>query len=108
MSSLITQLRTGKIGMAHYLHSIGRADSPRCPCDQGIQTVRHVLTECPRTQELREKLFGRAHDVKKILKDSALAKAAAILMLRGNLLGQFQAVTETPEDLNSPDLDGLK
>lgn len=99
MSSLITQLRTGKIGLAHYLHAIGRADSPRCPCDQGIQTVRHVLTECQRTRDLREELLGRANNVKRILKDSALAKAAALLMIRGNLLGQFRAVEETPEDL---------
>ena len=99
ISSLITQLRTGKIGLAHYLHAIGRAESPRCPCEQGIQTVRHVLMECRRTQDLREDLFGRANDVKKILKDPALAKAAAILMIRSNLLGQFQAVEEVPEDL---------
>lgn len=99
LSSLITQLRTGKIGLAHYLHKIRRRDSPRCPCSQGIQTVRHVLTECSRTQDLRKELLGRAHDVQKILKDPALAKSAAILLLRGNLLGQFRDVTEAPEDL---------
>jgi len=103
INSLITQLRTGKIGMAHHLHTIGRADSPRCLCDLGIQTVRHVLVECLRTQDLREELLGRANDTKKILRDSALAKATAILMLRSNLLGQFQAVEETPEDLAPSD-----
>lgn len=83
LSSLITQLRTGKIGLAHYLHKIQRRDSPRCPCSQGIQTVRHVLTECSRTQDLRKEVLGRTHDVRKILKDPALARSAAILMLRG-------------------------
>ncbi len=101
LSSLITQLRTGKIALAHYLHRIQRRDSPRCPCSQGIQTVRHILTECPRTQDLREELLGRAHDVRRILKDSALVKAAAILVLRGNLLGQFQDVTEASGDLQA-------
>lgn len=100
---IITQLHTGKIGMAHYLHAIGRAESPRCPCGTGIQTVRHVLLECPRTRDLQEELLGRASDMKKILRDSALAKAAAILMLRSNLLGQFQAVQEAPEDLAPQD-----
>ncbi len=90
----------GKIGLAHYLHEIRRRDSPRCPCAQGIQTVRHVLIECSRTQDLRKKLLGRTHDVRKILKDPALAKSAVILLLRGNLLGQFQDVREVPEDLN--------
>ncbi|KAA6409147.1 MAG: hypothetical protein FRX48_06700 [Lasallia pustulata] len=90
LSSLITQLRTGKIALAHYLHRIQRRDSPRCPCSQGIQTVRHILTECPRTQNLREELLGRAHDIRRTLKDSALVKAAAILVLQGNLMGQFQ------------------
>ncbi|SLM35356.1 protein [Lasallia pustulata] len=99
LSSLITQLRTGKIALAHYLHRIQRQDSPRCPCSQGIQTVRHILTECPRTQDLREELLGQAHDVRRILKDSALARAAAILVLRGNLLGQFQDVREASGDL---------
>ena len=101
LSSLITQLRTGKIALAHYLHKIQRQDSPRCPCSRGIQTVRHILTECPRTQDLREELLGRAQDVQRILKDPALVKAAAILVLRGNLLGQFQEVTEASGDLEA-------
>ncbi|SLM33995.1 reverse transcriptase [Lasallia pustulata] len=94
LRSLITQLRTGKIALVHYLHMIQRRDSPRCPCSQGIQTVQHIFTECPRTQDLREELLGRAHDIRRISKDSAVVKAAAILVLRGNLLGQFQDVTE--------------
>ncbi len=101
ISSLITQLRTGKIGLAHYLHRIGRHNSPRCPCDQGIQTVRHVLVECSRTQDLRDELLGRTNDIKKILGNSALVKSAAILILRANLLRQFQAVTEVSEDLQT-------
>ena len=112
LSSLITQLRTGKIGLAHYLHKIRRRDSPRCPCAQGIQTVRHVLTECPRTQDLRKELLGRTNDVRKILNDPALAKSAAILLLRGNLLGQFQDVREiedlNPEPPNNPGTGGSR
>ena len=90
-----------KIALAHYLHKIQRQDSPRCPCSQGIQTVRHILTECPRTQDLWEELLGQAQDVKRILKDSALVKAAAILVLWGNLLRQFQEVTEALGDLEA-------
>ena len=99
LSSLITQLQTGKIALAHYLHKIQRQDSPRCPCSQGIQTVRYILTECLRNQDLQEELLGWAHNVQRILKDSALVKAAAILVLQGNLLGQFQDVREASEDL---------
>ncbi|KAA6408881.1 MAG: hypothetical protein FRX48_07225 [Lasallia pustulata] len=63
--------------------------------------IRRPLSSLITTQDLREELLGRAHDIRRILKDSALVKAAAILVLRGNLLGQFQDVTEASDDLQA-------
>ena len=97
------QLQTGKIALTHYLHKIQKKDSPRCLCSQGIQTVQHILTECLRTQDLQEELLEWAHNIQRILKDSALARAATILVLQGNLLGQFQDVQEASGDLQGPE-----
>ncbi|KAL1995354.1 hypothetical protein VTN49DRAFT_1541 [Thermomyces lanuginosus] len=58
-SSILTQLRTGKIGLASFLH---KADVPGshtgiCPhCEQGEETPRHVLIHRPRFQGDREAL----------------------------------------------------
>jgi hypothetical protein len=46
-SSVLVQLRTGKIGLVGYLLKINTQDSPRYDCDLANQTVAYVLLECP-------------------------------------------------------------
>ncbi|KAJ5159354.1 zinc knuckle domain protein [Penicillium coprophilum] len=99
-TSVLIQLRTGIIGLAEYLSKIKRKDSPRCQCDLGNQSVRHVLLECPLLEELRtdmmEELFGEG--VSTTLGEQAMlteVKAAPIVakfMIASGLLGQFQSV----------------
>lgn len=40
---------TGHGGFRHYLHRFNLADTSYCVCDdQTVETVVHILTECPR------------------------------------------------------------
>jgi ribonuclease HI len=48
-ASLLTQLRTGHIGLNHHLFHIHKVESPVCPHCRGltVETVKHVLLDCP-------------------------------------------------------------
>ena len=59
-ASLITQLRTGHIGLNKHLHRMGKAESPDCPHCAGIpETVLHFLIQCPAYEAHRREIHGR-------------------------------------------------
>jgi len=95
LSSVLVQLRTGKIGLRDYLFSIGRVESRECPCGWGRQTVKHILIECPIHQRIRLDTIwkgSRVQDLKQILSTPKLAKEAARFVIWARLLGQFGGV----------------
>ncbi|KUM55612.1 hypothetical protein ACN42_g11637 [Penicillium freii] len=99
-TSVLIQLRTGIIGLAEYLCKIKKTDSPRCKCDLGNQSVRHVLLECPLLEELRaemvEELFEAGVSTmlgeEEMLREAKAAPIVAKFMIATGLLGQFQSV----------------
>jgi hypothetical protein len=107
LSTAIIQLRTGKIGLRHYLYQQGVLNVPDadCQCGKATQTVQHVLLTYPLLKSLRKEIFSRRFrgpegegSLKKILNTPKLAIRAAKFMVRTGLLGQFRAVDRVEID----------
>ena len=106
----MTQLRTGKIGLNAFLHSINRADEPTCSCRRGPQTPRHIVLECRNWTDLRERLLRgaqRGTNWETLLSEPRTAIAAAKLLLQTGLLGQFLAVPAAIGMEGQPENDGI-
>ena len=60
--SLITQLITGHIPLAAFLHKIGAEDSPTCPCcHESPETIAHFVIHCPVHRLARAAMFAGLH-----------------------------------------------
>jgi hypothetical protein len=53
------QLRTGRIGLNHFLYKIELWGSDRCGCDEGPQTPKHILLQCRLLSDLRDEMWRR-------------------------------------------------
>ena len=103
VSSLMVQMRTGKIGHRKFLYErkVPDVEDARCGCRRGEKTVRHILTECPRFKEMRRTMWAREArkarlnwiDLRTILTTPTYVKKAALFMQKTDLLGQFRGLT---------------
>ena len=104
-SSLIVQLRIGKIGFNAFLHErrVPDAISPRCDCDLGIMTVYHVLLICPRWRELRQRFLAwlKTSDLRQLLNTTKGLKAVVQFTLATDLLPQFQRIAREEQENRS-------
>lgn len=101
LSSIITQLRTGKIGLKAYLHSrkVPGIDSPSCECGFRLQTIEHILFYCRRHHQLRRTHLGPGHmTLGEVLSTPKLTIKAAKFIEATRLLGQFRKPVEGDMD----------
>jgi len=91
-SSLITQIRTEKIGLNAFLADRHVPDkAAMCTCERSRQTAKHILLFCPEYADERDSLYTAAgtKDYSKMLATPRGAKAAAQWLQRTRLLPQF-------------------
>jgi hypothetical protein len=56
LSPKVTTIMTGHGNIRPYLHRLKIIASPECPCKHGTQTVDHLIFQCNRLKNEREKL----------------------------------------------------
>jgi len=94
LSSVIVQMRTGKIGLNSLLHGIRPSEHPtdRCrACTTQRESLHHVLVECLSYQTARQRYWvdGNPNSLREIFNDTQKTATAARLLLSLGLLSQF-------------------
>jgi hypothetical protein len=97
-SSILTQIRTEKIGLAAFLYrqKVPNVASASCSCGWLQQTPKHIAMFCPDRQEHRQRLFQEAGttDFQEMVSTKQGAKAIAKWFIQTNLLTQFSLAKE--------------
>jgi hypothetical protein len=79
--SILTQLRTGHIGLNVYLHRFKLTPSPLCQRCAVPESVPHFLLACPEHQAARIRLMLRLKTVRLSLRSLISSKAEAAPVL---------------------------
>ncbi|EKV16427.1 hypothetical protein PDIG_20820 [Penicillium digitatum PHI26] len=86
-----------RIGLRHFLFKIKAAETDRCLCDEGSQTPKHILMQCPRYTIPRTKLWKQLRDIginemdyDKIVSNPQATRYVVNFMHQTGLLQQFR------------------
>ena len=100
-SSILTQVRTGKIGLAAFFckRQVPGFPTPACSCGAQWETARHIVVACPRLQRARRSLYAAASTTDYQVMASRPRPAAALTawILRHGVLPQFSWAQEQLE-----------
>ncbi|OQD85542.1 hypothetical protein PENSOL_c101G11239 [Penicillium solitum] len=111
--AILIQMRTMRIGLRHFLFKIKAAETDRYNCDEGSQTPKHILMQCPRYVILRIRLWEQLdgirigfmeRDYDKIMSNPQAIRYVVNFMHRTGLLQQFQhvGIEEDNDDDDEP------
>lgn len=93
-SSILIQLRTGKIGLARFLHKsrVPGYDSEECRCGFGVADPQHFLLDCPLYSEERRRAFGEGEmpSYNRMVSQPGLTRRVARWAIRTGELRQFE------------------
>ncbi|CDO68734.1 hypothetical protein BN946_scf184652.g61 [Trametes cinnabarina] len=95
-ASILTQLRSGHVGLNAFLHRIKAVSSPLCSTCQSAETVQHYLLTCRRWLAQRDTL-RRA-----VGRDLSLRSLLGTAKHRGALLAYIEATRRFEAYLNEP------
>ncbi|EKV18353.1 hypothetical protein PDIG_10330 [Penicillium digitatum PHI26] len=86
-----------RIGLRHVLFKIKAAETDRCLCDEGSQTPKHILMQCPRYTIPRTKRWKQLWDIginemdyDKIVSNPQATRYVVNFMHQTGLLQQFR------------------
>ena len=100
-SSLLTQIRTGRIGLNKFLHKrkVPDVTSPLCPCGKDEQDVRHLL-KCERykTEVADLKRQTGTTDLDELLQSVKGSKAVVRWLMRLGILKQYSLAVKELEE----------
>lgn len=95
-SSILIQLRTERIGLAHYLWRINKGDNPWCGCGLSGQTTRHILMDCPIYVDERNAMWNRLKGIRRdteyrvLINEKRAAVVIAQFIIDTQVLQQFR------------------
>ena len=102
-ASLLTQLRTGHIGLNKHLFRIRKVESPVCPHCQGlnVESVKHILLDCPfyrrERHALQLKLRRNASSIPFLLGNPAAVKHTLTFARSTGRFKEFEEPVDKPE-----------